>query len=271
MFHIKIGWLQKEFDIEGAREDDHIFREIVNSGQFYEIDLLKYMYSIRKYFRAADSIAVDVGANIGNHSIFFRSFLTDNLISVEPNPDVLPTLTGNLERNIDRFAIYPIGLGDAQARGSIVPPDTSKSNLGSTRVEIEEEDKGTGTHSIEIRTLDSLIEEWRNDNGNQGKISLLKIDVEGMEPNVLRGASKTIENNRPHLFIEAATEDDFSTVNALLEPLGYVALNQWGYTAVYHFAPSPPLPLRIVSQRIKVQRLLGRVKRKIIRIFGGHA
>jgi FkbM family methyltransferase len=228
------------------------------------------MYSIRKYFGGPDSIAVDVGANIGNHAIFFRSFLIAHPIAVEPNPDVLPTLTGNLERNIDRFKIYPIGMGDSSTHGTIVPPDSSKPNQGSIRVEVEGEDKGIGTHSIEIRTLDSMVAEWRNENVNSGRITLLKIDVEGMEIDVLRGAKETIGKDRPHLFIEATTLEEFAALNAHLEPLGYVALNKWGYTAVYHFAHPPPRHLLIISSKVKTQRLLGRIKRKTIRMCGGH-
>src|SRR3989338_10130702 len=97
---MKFKYRHKLFDVEGVSQEDHIYKEIIKNRSFYEIDLLEYMYLINKCLHKENTIAIDVGANIGNHSIFFQSFLTDHVISVEPNPNVLPILEKNLNQNI---------------------------------------------------------------------------------------------------------------------------------------------------------------------------
>lgn len=241
----------KTFDIEGYSETDHIYRTIVNSHCFYEIDLLEYMLSIKKHISKLNSVAIDVGANIGNHSIFFRSYLTEHLIAVEPNPIVASILERNLRNNIDNYSIYRNALGETEGKGSLAFPENAETNIG--RVKIHQNDN-TGT--VEIVTLDSMVEDWSSHHGTKADISIIKIDVEGMEMAVLKGAEATIRKYRPHLFLEAATEDEFYKLKRYLNGLGYRDLCQWAATPVYHFAYNPPVGLMIRALWIKLRRIL---------------
>jgi len=57
----------KKIVISGYANDDWIFKSIKNTNNFYEIDLLKYIhYSLSNI----SGSMIDVGANIGNHSVF---------------------------------------------------------------------------------------------------------------------------------------------------------------------------------------------------------
>ena len=58
----------KQVLMQGISQDDWIFYLIFNNKMFYEIDLLKYM---RFTLKKCDGYILDVGANIGNHSVFF--------------------------------------------------------------------------------------------------------------------------------------------------------------------------------------------------------
>lgn len=64
---------------------------------------------------------------------------------------------------------------------------------------------------------------------------LIKIDVEGMEVDVLRGAIGTIERCSPKLLVEAATAQALQDVEAVLRPLGYRKIKVYNETPTYLF------------------------------------
>jgi FkbM family methyltransferase len=127
---------------------------------------------------------VDVGANIGYYALMFSSLLHDNgmIVCLEPDPDNLRELRTNISRNrLDNIvAIRPVAAGasdgtamfEAGSNGRIVPE---------------------GSIEVPIVAIDSL---------GLPKVNFLKIDVEGYEGSVLDGARKTIEQDRPTLFLE---------------------------------------------------------------------
>lgn len=240
---MQFQYLSKFFDIKGVTQNDHIYKNIVSSSSFYEIDLLKYIQAVKFSFTSGleDTLAIDVGANIGNHSIFFRSFITEHLMSIEPNPEVLPTLNDNLSRNIDNYSIFDCAVGDISSRGDIIIPNNIFNNIGAARI-VKEDNNG----EINILTLDSLFLSWQKRNNiNNVSISLIKIDVEGMEFLVLKGASNIISKYKPHIFVEAITKVELDNILYYLSPLGYQKLPvKWGVTPVYHFVYKPKLTLK---------------------------
>lgn len=239
----------RTFTIEGVSQEDYILRTIVNTRCFYERDLLEYMYLIRRYLRKRNAIAIDVGANIGNHSIFLQSFLADYLIAVEPNPKVLPVLKDNLFRNINNYSIYDCALGETDGSGTIVLPDDAMHDSGMARVE-----PGGTENTVKITTLDSVVADWEIAHNNGGYISVIKIDVEGMEAAVLKGARKTILRYRPHIFVEAATVGEMHEINEYLSHMGYKKLSRWAATPIYHYCYKPPKRLLIVVRLAELYR-----------------
>lgn len=259
---MNIKYRKKDFKIDGVSQEDHIYKTIVKQHGFYEIDLLEYMYSIKRYLHGGIKIAIDVGANIGNHSIFFRSFLTDYVIAIEPNPDVLPILYKNLNQNINNFVIYDNALGEHDSVGKLVVRDGAQCNLGMARIEIAPD---ANDNVINIITLDSVIGDIRQKHHIEGNVSLIKVDVEGMELAVLRGAKNTIETHKPHLFVEAATHEEFKELDNFLGNLGYKMLSRWASTHVYHFCYNPPKSLLITVRSIKFYRAIMKIKAKVLR------
>jgi FkbM family methyltransferase len=166
--------------------NDVVQREHVR-GDFYEIDDLEYHRSLIP----VGATVVDVGANVGNHSVYYACCTRAvRVVAIEACPECFTKLQRNIEINpLARKKCQTInsGVGEKTGRATLRPgpPD----NSGLTQLTLE--DSGP----IEIVTLDSLIPEER-------EVTLLKIDVEGMESAVLRGATESLREHRPVLSIE---------------------------------------------------------------------
>jgi FkbM family methyltransferase len=135
---------------------------------------------------------VDIGANIGNHSVFFvQHFGCKELTAIEPYPPALRHLLANLALNYEadvQIRICPVALGSAAGTVALRPP--TRFNVGLTRVSFSE------GGSTPIRTGDELI--------GTSPVDFIKIDVEGMELQVLDGLGRVLQNQRPALYIEVS-------------------------------------------------------------------
>lgn len=253
------------FDIEGVSKNDHIYKQIANRSTFYEIDLLEYIYNIKTFIISKDceNVFVDIGANIGNHSVFFCSFLADHTLAIEPNPDVISKLKENLSKNASNYTIFECGVGDKESTGTIILSNSTTDNIGAAKIDTHNCEGG-----INISTVDVLFSTWKAKVDKLVSISLLKIDVEGMEPQVLKGSLNTIQNFRPHIFAEAATQKEFQETFKILKPLGYrVMPGNWAATPVYHFAPNPTASLIATSFFWQARRVIIKVLSSITRCF----
>lgn len=253
----------RDFGIAAPSADDHLFKAIAARRCFYEIDLLEYMLRIGECFAAGNSVAVDVGGNIGNHSVFFGSFLTRHVISIEPNPAVVRHLAANLAANRVSSTLRAVAVGSSRGRAAVVMPSGARDNLGMACIDVA---AAAATTTVDVETLDTLLDEWRGGQPAPQRVTLLKIDVEGMELEVLRGAARLLAGDRPHIFAEAANRRRYRELRDHLRAFGYVALSRWATTPVYHFAHDPPHSLRWRAAALK---LAGEIRRPTeIRRFG---
>ena len=253
---MEFKYQSRGFDIKGVSEDDHIYRQIARTGSFYEIDLLEYIHRIKPFIfkEQRQNIVVDIGANIGNHSVFLGTYLADHLIAIEPNPDVIPSLRRNLSKNLGQYTLFECAVGETEGQGEIFVPENMSNNIGAAKV-----DTGNAG-SIEISTLDSILSAWKEKAAAPHCVSLIKIDVEGMELQVLKGSENTIRQHRPHIFAEAASSKEREATSRYLKSLGYKKMpGHWAATPVYHFAHTPTLALLATSsywQLRKVARMI---------------
>lgn len=210
--------------------DDYIQKHIFSSSQFYEYDLLKF---VAVSFPDID-VFVDVGANIGNHSLFFANVLGSFVIAFEPNIRnaqrlKINILTNNLE---DRSIIFneAVGANVGIAESTISGPSI---NSGGAGVKILSR---TSENSVPIARLDErlvVLEEVKN-----AKKLCLKIDVEGMEYDVLVGAIGFVEHFSPIIICEINSDVNFVKIRRLLEPLGYFIYASFFKTATFVFVPA---------------------------------
>lgn len=134
---------------------------------------------------------VEVGANIGNHVVWYAQHLAPRaILPVEPNPAAIALLEANIAANglapvIDRRGI---GLGAGRAAGRYRAETEDPDNLGATTL-VPDPDGG-----LAVVPLDAFL--------GQDRVDFIKIDAEGMEMEVLAGAAATIARDRPVIWVE---------------------------------------------------------------------
>lgn len=172
----------------------HDFPETVsdyirNTQNFFEIYLLHF---IKNNYPQQNEI-LDIGANIGNHTLFFAEFLDCKKIhSFEPVPINLKVLKKNIEKYGDKCICYDVALSDHSGHSPLY--NSQKENYGG--FSLHSYSNGVSFlvgEEIKVKTLDSF--EFNN-------ITMIKIDVENHEIEVLEGARDTLLRNKPIIFIE---------------------------------------------------------------------
>ena len=194
--------------------DDHFPRMLDKS--------LKKDGVVRYQWRARDAAvdncrmrrtAIDIGANVGLWACdLVKSF--DMVIAFEPVQEFIDCFEKNIAT--DNYSMYPIALGSTE---SFINMNIVQGNTGHSH--IDQASMGQGV--IPMKTLDSF--DFQN-------IDLIKIDVEGFEGEILKGAMETIERNKPVLVIEQQKheyQNDMQDVPVIR------TLESWGYEVVEQF------------------------------------
>lgn len=155
-------------------------------GAFYEPEELAI---ICRHFPTGGRFC-DIGANVGNHSVYLARFMyARRIVLIEPNPLAIGLLKANVHLNgIDTvcdLSRLGIGLSDGAVSQAFIR--TGHDNLGGARVK-------EGQGDIPVKSGDDLL-------GDEA-FDLIKIDVEGMEIKVLNGLKSHLDRHRPKIFIE---------------------------------------------------------------------
>lgn len=161
-----------------------IIKSVLRSGKPWESHIQK----ILKQHARPGSTVLDIGAHIGTHTLILsRAVGPDGLVfAFEPQPKIFRELFLNMSaNNLNNVIFYWAGVGATE--GTIELSPLVSDNEGGTPL-----GGGTGQF-VRLMTIDSL--ELKN-------VSLMKIDVEGMEDQALDGAVQTILSNRPTIIIE---------------------------------------------------------------------
>lgn len=156
------------------------------AGAFFEPEELALM---RRYFPRGGTF-VDIGANVGNHTLYAGLFLdAKRIIPFEPNPPAWRLLVRNVVLNglTDRVVFDHVGHGASDLDQDGFAVTRREFNLGAARMV-------PGAGDIATRRPDGVLRDETPD--------FIKIDVEGMEMEVLRGLQKTIRRCRPVLLVE---------------------------------------------------------------------
>jgi FkbM family methyltransferase len=183
-FHAEFEHRQERFRFYITNPFDLIQRCFLKN-RFFEPDELAFVES----WVGPGAHIVEVGAYIGNHVVYYSRFMRPlSLTVLEPNPEAIELLRRNLEANaVSNADLSRLGFAAAATAENYELVCDSTSNRGATRL----------VHSAggQVRSapLDDLI---------AGPVDFIKIDVEGMELDVLAGASRIVAASRPKIMIE---------------------------------------------------------------------
>jgi len=158
-------------------ERDKKMADALQRGAYPNETLLE----IAEAFVNKESIVVDVGAHIGSFAIPMAK-VARKVIAFEPSRETFSLLSRNADENGASLQLINKGLGSENGSGTLVVRNTS--NAGANTL--------VSNGDIPITTLDSEL----------SNIDFIKMDVEGMELDVLRGGAALIERARPTVFFE---------------------------------------------------------------------
>jgi FkbM family methyltransferase len=164
-------------DIALIKDDAYFTKWVKETGKLAHHD--GFLNYLRPYL---GGVMLDIGANIGTHSIYYAQFGVVHCF--EPNPIAFECLEHNLRNHVPERNLHPTAVGAHPGTISMSPPGGG--NYGAVFTE-------PGT-DIPVITIDSL---------NLSQVNYMKIDVEGDELLVLEGAKETIQTHRPVICIES--------------------------------------------------------------------
>jgi len=211
-WHRAVGWIVPA-DTEGSflvqngsllfagDIESYIEREMYLFGDYEGLEIEQFLNVISASPRR---VLLDVGANVGTHSLrFARHF--NQVHSFEPNPSLWASFERNVSLNkLHNVMLHPVGLGAEDAELPFYSIECRNHGLGTFLPE-EQYDRPL-----------KLVAHSRIAHGDRylqahgiSQVDAIKIDVQGLEPLVLRGLRGTLEASRPAVWFEfgAGTRD----------------------------------------------------------------
>lgn len=172
---------------------------------------------------ASKGCAIDAGAHIGIATVHFSHYF-DEVIAFEPCKENFNCLARNCEE-LENVKLMMMGLGSKNGKAVL---QTVDDNTGAGFIQDVEERQYRPEDSIDgkkkdvrITTIDSL----------EVDCSLIKIDVQGYEKNVLDGARQTISKWKPIIIVEMEDSNDrvegvkeSMSIKSCLQELGYIEI-----------------------------------------------
>ena len=162
-----------------------------------------YEPELRRIFRTVlfpGGVAVDVGANIGWHTLLMAQLVgrQGRVLAAEANPSICRKLQQNVELNwMRQVTIVPYALAGCKGTLAFRMPTEDSPDSGNGHIVANDVAPGAEITQVEARLLDEVVAAAGVD-----RVDLIKIDVEGFEWPVLQGAERTIEKFRPHVVFE---------------------------------------------------------------------
>jgi FkbM family methyltransferase len=225
---------QARFEIDD--EKDLIQKYIASSCDFYERPLLDFVHSLLPRL----DVFVDVGANIGNHSIYFGLACGAEIYAFEPNGPNYSRLERNLTLSnlIDRA--HPHRLAFGIEPGYVVSSfKEGSTNTGGAGVK---EANACTPEAVQLVRADDQLAQLINEPPSR---MVVKIDVEGMEIDVLKGMSCLIDSCRPVMICETSSDKNLVLMRNYFAERNYIVSACFFKTATFVL-----LPMEMVSEML---------------------
>lgn len=211
----------------------HLFQRVVLDGH-YELEVAALCRRLADPARDA----VDVGANAGFFSVLLAGHLADGrVLAVEPSETMASRLRANLQRNgvRDRVVVFEGAASDRTGTADLTGIEGMEEygTIGALAHPAVQDETKRRVHTVATRTLDDLVA------AHGLRPGFVKVDVEGAEPLVFRGAESILREHRPVVLSELndrllrANGSSAREVLRLFEAVGYRVLDP--------FAPGMPV------------------------------
>lgn len=175
-------------DIKVHINTRYLCERLMWSGQF-ELPLMGFLKKNAK----EGWICIDVGTNVGAVSLALAKYIgpEGKIYSFEPGKPNLERLAANLDLNPElkkRIEVHPVGVSNepGELKWHEEPGNPGNAMLGKD-----------GSHSVPVITLDNFAREQ-----HLQRVDFMKVDVEGMEFEVLTGARNMLKELHPTLYFE---------------------------------------------------------------------
>jgi FkbM family methyltransferase len=168
--------------------------------------------TIKKYFSLRDGVFIDIGANIGRYVIIVSKHLkSGSVIAIEPEKNNFEILKKNIGLNkLSNVILKNLACSDKVGKIYFYIDGFSS---GGHSIKPK---KGFRKIYVKTSRVDRILAELKIK-----RVDLIKIDVEGAEAEVLKGAIKTLKKYHPKIIFEAWEDKKLKIVKDILDPLGY--------------------------------------------------
>jgi FkbM family methyltransferase len=190
------------FDETGFTELPYVYLPLAR-GRWYEEALLEHIRSLD-----LAGAYVDVGAHLGTHTLWCAMLCRSTVVhAIEPIARYAEVVERNVAANglEGRVVVHRVGVSDRAGLASNYLSREHQVGFVTVAEPVRE--------TFEIVRLDELVPR---------PVVLIKLDIEGMELEALRGAERLLED-RPVVFAEAHSEEELEAIDGLLDQHGYRA------------------------------------------------
>ena len=215
LVHARHGWFLAN------RYDFYLGSALIRYGEFSEAE-----HEFLASLLGPGDFVIEVGSNIGAHTIGLAKIVgaSGQIFAIEPQPAIFRSLCANLALN-SLFNVQPFACGCGSHRDTmtvVTAIDYSAATAhNSGGVSLSQTGDGI---PVSVMPLDELV-------GDIPSLRLIKIDVEGMEREVLLGANGIIEKHRPLLYVE---NDRLEKSKALIELIMAAGYRLWWHIPFFY-------------------------------------
>jgi FkbM family methyltransferase len=198
--------------------------QLLNTSTFdaEEIRIVMQLLETRKANYGPGVVALDCGANIGVHTVQWAKLMHHwgSVVAFEAQERIFYALAGNIALNncFNAKAVWAAVGAETGEIGVPMPNYLTPASFGSLEIRKTANTEFIGQpidyeqlHTTPLTNIDAL---------ELDRVDLIKIDIEGMEVEALRGAMDTLAKSTPQLIIEKIKSNE-QEIEALLKPLGY--------------------------------------------------